>query len=277
MDARYSRRRRIRSAKMKSCNPRFAGARGERRQRTDASRPVQRLRSEIENAMSSRPTPRANRARWSRGSRVRGLRRCHAIRRADRADAVAGGWESVRICGNFGGPVRDRAARRQRDSASISRARAGRGRCARFKARWSGASRRARSELARANAGLEAEIAERRLADQRVVHMAHHDALTGLPNRTLLADRVGQAIARAASQRRQARRAVPRPRSLQEHQRLARPRDRRSAAARRSPRGSRAACATRTPWRAWAATSSSSACPTSPTTARSRHAWPDAS
>jgi diguanylate cyclase (GGDEF)-like protein len=44
---------------------------------------------------------------------------------------------------------------------------------------------------------LEAEIAERRLADQRVVHMAHHDALTGLPNRTLLADRVGQAIARA--------------------------------------------------------------------------------
>ncbi len=52
-------------------------------------------------------------------------------------------------------------------------------------------------DLARANAGLEAEIAERRLADQRVVHMAHHDALTGLPNRTLLADRVGQAIARA--------------------------------------------------------------------------------
>ena len=52
-------------------------------------------------------------------------------------------------------------------------------------------------ELARANAGLQAEIAERRLADQRVVHMAHHDALTGLPNRTLLADRVGQAIARA--------------------------------------------------------------------------------
>ena len=52
-------------------------------------------------------------------------------------------------------------------------------------------------DLVRVNAGLEAEIAERRLADQRVVHMAHHDALTGLPNRTLLADRVGQAIARA--------------------------------------------------------------------------------
>jgi diguanylate cyclase (GGDEF)-like protein len=52
-------------------------------------------------------------------------------------------------------------------------------------------------ELARVNAGLQAEVAERRAADQRVVHMAHHDALTGLPNRTLFADRVGQAIARA--------------------------------------------------------------------------------
>ena len=51
--------------------------------------------------------------------------------------------------------------------------------------------------LASANAELEAEIAERRRVDQRVLHMSHHDSLTGLPNRTLLADRVGQAIARA--------------------------------------------------------------------------------
>ncbi|MBL0730078.1 bifunctional diguanylate cyclase/phosphodiesterase [Piscinibacter sp. HJYY11] len=53
-------------------------------------------------------------------------------------------------------------------------------------------------ELGRANEELEAEIVERRLADQRVVHMAHHDALTGLPNRSLMTDRVEQAIAHAA-------------------------------------------------------------------------------
>src|SRR5262249_40412656 len=49
-------------------------------------------------------------------------------------------------------------------------------------------------ELARVNAGLQAEVAERRLADQRVVHMAHHDALTGLPNRTLFADPLAPAL-----------------------------------------------------------------------------------
>ncbi len=53
------------------------------------------------------------------------------------------------------------------------------------------------TELARANHGLEMEVAERRIVEQRVTHMAHHDVLTGLPNRTLLTDRVDQAIARA--------------------------------------------------------------------------------
>ena len=46
------------------------------------------------------------------------------------------------------------------------------------------------AELAHANAGLEAEMHERRLVNQRIVYMAHHDALTALPNRTLLDDRI---------------------------------------------------------------------------------------
>jgi diguanylate cyclase (GGDEF)-like protein len=51
--------------------------------------------------------------------------------------------------------------------------------------------------------GVVMDISERKLAEQRIVHMAHHDALTGLPNRALLRDRIQQAIAqshRAGSQ-----------------------------------------------------------------------------
>jgi diguanylate cyclase (GGDEF)-like protein/PAS domain S-box-containing protein len=45
--------------------------------------------------------------------------------------------------------------------------------------------------------GVAMDITERKLAEQRIVHMAHHDALTGLPNRVLLRDRIQQAIAQA--------------------------------------------------------------------------------
>ncbi|MGG7603284.1 bifunctional diguanylate cyclase/phosphodiesterase [Massilia sp. BKSP1R2A-1] len=38
------------------------------------------------------------------------------------------------------------------------------------------------------------DITERKLAEQRIRHLAHHDDLTGLPNRSLLRDRLGQAI-----------------------------------------------------------------------------------
>ena len=41
------------------------------------------------------------------------------------------------------------------------------------------------------------DITERKAAELRIAHLATHDALTNLPNRTLLHDRIGQAIAQA--------------------------------------------------------------------------------
>jgi diguanylate cyclase (GGDEF)-like protein len=53
------------------------------------------------------------------------------------------------------------------------------------------------AELAQTNINLRAEIADRKQAEGRIRYMAHHDALTGLPNRVLLEDRLNQAIAQA--------------------------------------------------------------------------------
>ncbi|MBQ5948406.1 EAL domain-containing protein [Massilia sp. ST3] len=41
------------------------------------------------------------------------------------------------------------------------------------------------------------DITERKTTEQRIRHLAHHDDLTGLPNRSLLRDRLGQAIREA--------------------------------------------------------------------------------
>ncbi|UGQ48196.1 bifunctional diguanylate cyclase/phosphodiesterase [Massilia endophytica] len=44
------------------------------------------------------------------------------------------------------------------------------------------------------------DISERKRDEARIVHMAHHDALTGLPNRSLIGDRLQQAILQADRQ-----------------------------------------------------------------------------
>ncbi len=45
-------------------------------------------------------------------------------------------------------------------------------------------------------AGSQSDVTERKRAEERLIHDALHDAMTGLPNRTLLMDRLGQALAR---------------------------------------------------------------------------------
>jgi diguanylate cyclase (GGDEF)-like protein/PAS domain S-box-containing protein len=41
------------------------------------------------------------------------------------------------------------------------------------------------------------DISERKLAEERMLHLAHHDTLTGLPNRSLIADRLDHTISHA--------------------------------------------------------------------------------
>lgn len=53
------------------------------------------------------------------------------------------------------------------------------------------------AELATANRRLQAEIQERLQAEKQIRHLADHDALTDLPNRRLLQDRLQQAMAAA--------------------------------------------------------------------------------
>lgn len=54
--------------------------------------------------------------------------------------------------------------------------------------------------LAETNSQLSREMEARREADDRIRHIAFHDALTGLPNRMMLSDRIGECIERSKRQ-----------------------------------------------------------------------------
>ena len=121
------------------------------------------------------------------------------------------------------------------------------------------------AEVASYQRTLEDKVAQRtrelEIATAHAYKLAQHDILTGLPNRSLLNQRLKQILAQAQRDGTQVALPVPRLRPLQAHQRHARPRRRRPAAA-----GDRAAADQRrariaTPSRASAATSSSSILP----------------
>ena len=91
-------------------------------------------------------------------------------------------------------------------------------------------------ELAGANRELRAQIGERMRAEQRLTHQARHDALTGLPNRPQLLERLDTAISNARGREApRVRGAVPRPGPVQADQRQHRPRRRRRDAGRSRP------------------------------------------
>ena len=92
---------------------------------------------------------------------------------------------------------------------------------------------------------------------EELAFLATHDALTGLPNRTLILDRVEQMLVRSRRSQTPVAALLHRPGQLQDHQRHARPRRRRRAAAGRRLAAWKASCATPTRSGASAATSSS--------------------
>ncbi len=111
---------------------------------------------------------------------------------------------------------------------------------------------------------------ELEVATAHAYKLAQHDILTGLPNRSLLNQRLKQILAQAVRDNLQVACLFldfdhfKRINDTLGH-------DAATSCCNRSRSGSRAPCARATPWRGWAATSSSSCCRSSrPRTARSR-------
>ncbi len=75
------------------------------------------------------------------------------------------------------------------------------------------------------------DIRDRKAAEARIQFLAHHDTLTGLPNRVLLMDRLEFILASARRRQREGGHPLHRPGQLQDRERLARARGRRRAAA----------------------------------------------
>ena len=82
------------------------------------------------------------------------------------------------------------------------------------------------------------DITERHRAEESIAHMARHDALTQLPNRVLLREKMAEGLARIEIAQRDDGGVLSRSRQLQGRERYARPSDRRQAA--RDHRGARA-------------------------------------
>ena len=100
------------------------------------------------------------------------------------------------------------------------------------------------------------DITERRRVEARIEHLAHYDALTNLPNRTLFQRHAEELLVHTSTRR--LCDPLYRHRRVQAHQRLARPSDRRRipAGRRRAPAWNRSA--RRISWRGSAATNSPS-------------------
>ena len=92
------------------------------------------------------------------------------------------------------------------------------------------------------------DITDRKAAEERVQYLAYYDALTGLPNRTLLRDRLSKALASARRQKREGCASVSRSRPVQRHQRLARALGRRPSFARRCTNDLRDGPVNKTRW-----------------------------